>query len=285
MNLVYLHRRQSNQPSTDEQQQRDYDALTEARELLAAMLSLAERPQPSTQRAQQRRQTVTPTAVIASALGGGTMLRAQRAPSPVEILAHALRRPASRSNSAPSQPAKPAAPNSVPDGEAFWRMWNMHRDFLFRRCLRLLGGNFADAEDALSEAMVKAAQAFRAGDIRSERAWLLRLTHNACMDQYRNHRRQTRLADEIGADGAETVAAVVPGNARSPEEHLGAAHLLRDLQRGIAALPEALSLPLLMNFQERSDDEIAAALNVTKDVVRKRRQIAREKLRQALRDR
>lgn len=39
---------------------------------------------------------------------------------------------------------------------AFWQLWEQHRDELYRCCIKWIGGNPTDAEDALSRAMLKA---------------------------------------------------------------------------------------------------------------------------------
>ena len=50
----------------------------------------------------------------------------------------------------------------------------------------------------------------------------------------------------------------------------------------MGALPSFLAEPLLLYLDDLSDAEIAASLNVTKEVVRKRRQIARALLRRQI---
>lgn len=268
----------------------EIDALSEARRLLATVLAIADSEQPPRRNswqpsfpappARKRQAAPSPAAILAA-----TVSRTPRTATPVQILSQVLHRNGRSATADPPMRSPERSGGGAPAGDAFWRMWNEHRDALLRRCLRLSGGNRADAEDALGEAMLKAAQAFRQGDIRSERAWLLRLAHNACMDQYRSNRRQSRLADELGGEAGENAQAAFPTNDRSPEEHLDAAHLFRDLRRAVAALPESLSLPLLLHLEERPDDEIAQALNVTKEVVRKRRQMARDRLRRFLQER
>src|SRR5690349_19900315 len=42
------------------------------------------------------------------------------------------------------------------DFSAFWDLWQRYRKYLFVVCLRYMGGMHADAEDALSQAMLRA---------------------------------------------------------------------------------------------------------------------------------
>ncbi|MGD0190325.1 MAG: sigma-70 family RNA polymerase sigma factor [Rhizomicrobium sp.] len=164
----------------------------------------------------------------------------------------------------------------------FWRIWLQHKDYLRARSLRFSSGNTADAEDALSEAMLKAAQSFQSSIVQNHRAWLLRLVHNACMDRHRSNRRLNRLAKDITEADAVTAPAVAIQPDRSPEELLQAFEQIGSLKRAMNALPAFLADPLLRYLDEQSDTEIAGSLKVTKEVVRKRRQIARALLRRQM---
>ena len=197
-------------------------------------------------------------------------VRRRKRVSPAAVLARALDGPATR---------KPEARHSESE-DAFWPVWLEHRSYLRAHSLRFSGGNVADAEDALSEAMLKAAQSFSPTKIRNHRGWLLRLVHNACMDRHRRNRRQQRVAKDIMDGDARAAPAVVIQPDRSPEELLAALEQIDDLRRAMGALPAFLAEPLLLYLDERPDSEIAFSLNVSKEVVRKRRQIARTLLRQ-----
>ncbi len=177
-----------------------------------------------------------------------------------------------------------AAPGLPPD--PFWQVWLHHREHLRRQSLRLMAGNLADAEDALSAAMLKASQKFAdyAETIINERAWLSRLLHNACMDVYRAQRKQARWVSDqpVSEEDGEAAPAVVPTE-RSPEEVALSREQLSQLQDQVVKLPASLRRPFLMRFvQNASYDQIAAELNLTNAAVRKRIQLARERLRRGL---
>jgi len=201
-------------------------------------------------------------------------------------------KPAPGSGARPAPPAGEAASissdrqkvvNARATADAvFWPIWLTHRDYLYRCSLRFSGGNAADAEDALGEAMLKALHAFPDAEIRNHRAWLLRLVHNACMDRYRLKERQNRLMSDIVDDDGQSVPAIVPKPNRSPEELLGALQLVTCLQDAMMKLPRSLAEPLLLYLDDLSDADIAASLNVTREVVRKRRQMARDWLRRRI---
>jgi len=72
------------------------------------------------------------------------------------------------------------------------------------------------------------------------------------------------------------VPALVPERDRSPEESLTVAQQLAGLQQAMSALPRSLAEPLVLHLDEVPDADIAERLNITKEVVRKRRQMARD---------
>lgn len=180
----------------------------------------------------------------------------------------------------PSQPQSdaslgPAAPN-------FWPLWIDQQDSLLKQCLKLMSGNMDDAQDALSEAMVKASTKFEDSmdEIRNHRAWLSRIVHNACIDLHRQNRRKAEYREEThsGADipASPMIAPITP----SPEESYLAGEKLDQLETALLAMQEKLRKPLLMRcVQDRTYDEIAAALGLSNCAVRKRVQLAREHLR------
>jgi RNA polymerase sigma-70 factor (ECF subfamily) len=182
---------------------------------------------------------------------------------------------------------RPAAPAAGRQPDPFWKIWLEHREHLRRQSLRLMSGNQADAEDALSAAMLKASQKFAeyADSIVNERAWLSRLLHNACMDVYRAQRKQARWIAEqpVGEEEGEAASQPVAATERSPEELALSREQLAQLQDEVVKLPASLRRPFLMRFvQNLSYDEIAGELELTNAAVRKRIQLARERLRRGL---
>jgi RNA polymerase sigma factor (sigma-70 family) len=234
---------------------------------------------------KQRRRVVklSPAAVLARAAAPGL---GRALADPLQIFARVLdRKPVTPPPPAPSAPTAapipPAADATTADSQ-FWQIWLSHRDYLYRFSLRFSNGNAADAEDAMSEAMLKAAAAFHETGIHNQRAWLLRLVHNACMDRHRGRQRQHRMARDVAGDGDFLFPIVAPQHSRSPEELLTAFQLVTELQQALSELPHSLAEPLMLYLDERPDAEIASSLNVSKEVVRKRRQMARDWLRRRL---
>jgi RNA polymerase sigma factor (sigma-70 family) len=85
---------------------------------------------------------------------------------------------------------------------AFWQIFQQHRDYLFRCCLKWINGNSTEAEDLLSQAMVKAwekAQKYAAGKIENFKCWLTTLTRNFRIDLTR--RRGANQVEDIEVYG------------------------------------------------------------------------------------
>jgi len=201
--------------------------------------------------------------------------------TPVEVLARAAEgRRDGRLFGAPRTPAAVIARSlDRPRGlDAFWAIWMAHQNALRSRSLRLSGGNQADAEDALSAAMVRAAQAFGRQPVHNPGAWLVRILHNTCMDQHRRNAHRVPI-DTDDADLPQPSAAAWVKEAPSPEEALSQQESDAAWGRAMGALPASLVEPLRLHLDDWSDERIAAHLNISRELVRKRRQLARNRLR------
>jgi RNA polymerase sigma-70 factor (ECF subfamily) len=166
--------------------------------------------------------------------------------------------------------------------QAFWRLWLTHQDQLRRQCLHMMAGNLADAEDALSAAMLRASQKFQdyAGSIMNEKAWLSKLVHNVCIDQYRQRKRTYYQAFEP-EDTQQVEDAMFTGPQPSPEEVALGKEQIVALEACLAQLSNNLRVPLMLRCVEGwSYPDIAAELDLRADTVRKRVQLARDFLRQ-----
>lgn len=169
--------------------------------------------------------------------------------------------------------------------ELFWRRWEQYRPALFQQCLRLLGGDKADAEEAMSITLLSATQQFThaSPSIRDERAWLKRILFNACMDVHRYRKRFISPGTHAEHPHAEEPEPASGDTEVSAEEVLLAQERSRELQDHIQALPASLRVPLIMRFyRDMSYPEIAEELKLTNCNVRKRVQLAYSQLRTAL---
>jgi RNA polymerase sigma factor (sigma-70 family) len=167
----------------------------------------------------------------------------------------------------------------------FWDLWEQHKGYLYRCCVRWIG-NPNDAEDVLSQAMIKAWEKVQemASPIKDFKAWLTKLTYNLCMDLHRQHYKNSSRIESLDAISAgyqeelvsQEETPVLPATRREFEKFLLSA---------IDQLPPLLRETLIWHLEkELSDREIAEKLNISYENVRKRISQARAILRQKLQE-
>jgi len=166
---------------------------------------------------------------------------------------------------------------------AFWQIFQQHRDYLFSCCLKWMNGNSTEAEDLLSQAMLKAwekAQKY-AGKIENFKCWLTTLTRNFWIDLTRC-RGANQVEDiEVYADRNELGLVSVD---ETPASALDCDEKKRVIRRAIDELPTRLRETFILHFyEELSDQEIAERQNITYQNVCKRISQARAILREELR--
>ena len=157
-----------------------------------------------------------------------------------------------------------------------------HQEYLRRHSLRWMSNNADDADDVLSNAMLLAQRKFPkyAHSITNPRAWLTRLVHNMCMDHHRAASRLQGIESDVQWDALEGHAGI-PGcqTVRQPDQEAINEELLMSLMSGLKNLPVSLRIPLTLRcLYGLAYPEIAACMNLTECTVRKRVQLARNKL-------
>jgi RNA polymerase sigma factor (sigma-70 family) len=167
--------------------------------------------------------------------------------------------------------------------EIFWQIWTVHHEYLFGLSLRLMRGNRADAEDALSVAKLKAMRYLGAHDpdLLNVRAWLSRLLYNVCMDLYRRRGN----GEESGVADFDRMIEVAQAEKpmRSPEHGLLERELYRQIESLLDELPPNWRNAFIERFlREESYEEIARRAGTTEANIRKRIQLARTFLRDRL---
>ncbi|GEM_PF-774213 len=166
----------------------------------------------------------------------------------------------------------------------FWQQWQEHRDLLYRACLRFANGNAADAEDLLSQAMLKAWEQVQkyAGHIANFKAWLVQLTRNFCIDWIRQRSRSAVAVEDLEwvGNGVELETA---SGMETPEAVLEEDEKSNEIKRAIASLPEQMRSTFILHFYEQlSHTEIVERQGISYDSVCKRISRARKKLKQML---
>lgn len=171
------------------------------------------------------------------------------------------------------------------DFAAFYQVWEPHRPYLFKLCLRRMSGIREEAEDALSRAMLKAWERLphHAHKIRHLKAWLAQLTLNLCADIHREQRRRACVFESI--EELPAWRQNVLASTETPEESVLRSEFCFQLQALIAGLPTRLYEPFIMHFvHEMSYVDISEQLGLSTDNIRKRIQQARAILRAHLKD-
>ncbi len=147
-----------------------------------------------------------------------------------------------------------------------------------------MNGDRFEAEDALSESMIKARQRIEtfAGEIRNVEAWLTRLAYNHCIDQRRQRKRMPVTGDEatLGDRSNKSFR-----TADLPDNQLIVTEKTQSLFHFATELSPNLKVPFVMHFlHEKPYAVIAEQCGLTIANVRKRIQMARDELRERLND-
>jgi RNA polymerase sigma factor (sigma-70 family) len=170
------------------------------------------------------------------------------------------------------------------DRAAFWLLWNQHQAYLYRRCLGWTGGNRTHAEEALSQASLKAWAKLpnSAAKIANPKAWLIRLTYNLCVDLQRQRNRRAFGVENVEELTTSATEATI-SNFESPESAVLRREMGEQIRRAIDELPPRLRYPFVMRFcREMSYADIAQQLDLSNSNARKRIQQARSVLQKQL---
>lgn len=167
------------------------------------------------------------------------------------------------------------------DIRAFNELALHYQDVVYNLSYRILGDSEA-AADASQDAFLSAYQAmgkFKGG---SFKAWLLRITTNACYDQLRSKKRRPTSSLEALYTESEPATHFINGH-QTPEEHALAQELGQTIQSGIGTLPPDQRVVLVLSdVQGLSYKEIARVTGVSLGTVKSRLSRARASLRDYL---
>ncbi len=177
-----------------------------------------------------------------------------------------------------------AAISQKKDCADFWLLCQEHQNYLYHRCLKWMGGNPTEAEDALSRAMLKAWEKLQqyAGKIANFKGWLTKLTHNLCVDIHRQRSRNANRVEDIEGIGEEQALVCSEDTAQiileTEEKNI-------EIRRAIENLPSRLRKTFILHFyQQLSYQEICEQQEISYDNVCKRISQARKILREELRE-
>ena len=152
----------------------------------------------------------------------------------------------------------------------FWQEWQKHQEYLYRCCVKWMGGNSTNAEDALSMAMLKAREKIQqcSKTIENFKAWLAKLTYNLCMDLLKKYNRYSQQVEDL-----DLVVSRADGSTQGGDPFLVVAYQeLEDFYHlAIDDLPKRLRETFVLFYYEQySYEEITTELNISDCNVRKR---------------
>lgn len=165
----------------------------------------------------------------------------------------------------------------------FWQLWQQYRDYHYSCCLKWMNGNSDDAEESLSQAMLKAWSKWpdHRDQITYPKAWLTQVIHNHCMDIHRQRQREAQKMENIDDINVDHIA--VNSSGESPESNISRCEMRAYLNKAIESLPPRLRDPFILRyFQNKSCQDISKQLTLSEENVWKRVQQARTILRNQL---
>lgn len=169
----------------------------------------------------------------------------------------------------------PMAPQP-PDFDALTRQ---HKDSVYRQMVRVCG-NREDAEDALVEALLKAYRHLnQLRDSAAFRAWLARIARRVCWQL----KAREALVPLLQLSTLDEEGRELPGTDPTPEATLARRQMKQLLDDAIAWLPPLYrSVYELRDVEDRSGDEVAQQLGISRAAMKSRLHRAREIVRQHL---
>jgi RNA polymerase sigma-70 factor, ECF subfamily len=168
------------------------------------------------------------------------------------------------------------------DRDAFGELVRRHSRMLFRLAFRMTG-NEADADDVVQDAFLRAYQKLATFESRADfGTWIYRITVHCALD--RLQRRKQDDARRVSEDyDPEEDGVQVADSKPNPERmviSMEIAELQQAAMRGLTAMERTAFV--LRHLEERSTEEIAAALDVTPNTAKQSVYRAVQKVRRRL---
>ena len=177
-----------------------------------------------------------------------------------------------------------AAPNGGLDTAAFDRLYRDHVDRIFRFAQRLCG-QVDDAKDLVQDTFLNAYRGLKhfRGDAQPS-TWLYTIATNLARDRHRRQLRRPQVSLDAANESSETTLRErLESTAPSPPETLQAEERAAAVRAAVSELPEDLRTALiLVEYEDRSQAEIAAVLECSVKAVEMRLYRARQQLRERL---
>ncbi len=136
-----------------------------------------------------------------------------------------------------------------------------HKDRIYTQAYYLLG-NRPDAEDVTQEVLLRAWQNFEQIRRPTLGAWLMRVTHNVCIDTLRRQKIRRAVAENRKLE-EEAERLPAGGAENDPQRGAEQRELLEHLQEAIRRLPARLrSIIVMRELMDMRYEEISMALDI-----------------------
>lgn len=170
------------------------------------------------------------------------------------------------------------------DRLAFWQLWLLHKNTLYRCCLKWTRGNVDEAKDILSQASLIAWEKLplQTKTVVNYKAWLIQLTYHCFIDRCRSHGKENKKVENL-TDLTVIGREINTFTVCTPEGFLLCNELGKIISEAIKNLPSKLRCPFILRCcEDKSYSEIAEILSISQPNVRKRVQQARGILQKCL---
>jgi len=162
------------------------------------------------------------------------------------------------------------------DDRAYEQAVMMHKDRVHSYATMMLR-NSTEAQDVAQDALIRLWNHRERVERRGARLWLMRTTHNLCIDQIRRRKVRAEVND------GETVMDSKPDAAPGPQHLAQSTELGRLIERELGELsPQDRAVVVMREVQGLPYDEIAQTLELPLGTLKARLHRAREKLRTRL---
>lgn len=163
--------------------------------------------------------------------------------------------------------------------DAFNELVLMYQDRVFRQAFWMLNDE-ASAEDACQEVFLHAYQKIGSFHGGSFRAWLLRITHNICVDQLRSAGyRPTEPLEAEDEAGEAYEAYWLRDPSDTPEQAVEQSELADNITASIQRLDWGFRLPIiLVDLQDLDYEEASKIMHIPVGTLKSRLSRARKKL-------
>ena len=166
-----------------------------------------------------------------------------------------------------------------PDLSDFDRLTLRHKDSVYRQMVRVCG-NREDAEDVLVEALLKAYRHLdQLRDSAGFRAWLAQIARRVCWQL----KEREALLPVLQLSTLDDEGRELPGRDPTPEATAARRQMTQLLDDAIATLPPIYrAVYELRDIEDRSGDEVAQQLGISRSAMKSRLHRAREIVRMHL---